>query len=432
MSTGSQRFLFTMWEGGGTLPPELGLARRLVERGHEVHVLGDPTIAERARAGGCGFSPWRRAPHRTSLDPSDDLIKDWELSNPLQMVRSMIDNFMAGPAAAFASDTVDVIGEVEPDLVVADSMMLGTMVAAEAAKVPFAVLVPNIWMMPTPGVPPIGPGFAPARSVLGHARDAALRAATNRIFRRGLLPLNTARAEHGLAPLPSLFEQILGADRVLVLTSAAFDFAAPKVPANVHYVGPVLDDPDWAEPWSPPWPHGNDDPVVLVAFSSTFQDQGAQLRRVVEALSGLEVRAVVTLGQAIDTAEVTPEPNVVVVPSAPHAPILREASLVVTHCGHGTTLKALAAGIPLVCMPMGRDQNDTAARVVHHGAGRRLSPKASTAKIAAAVEHVLGDDRYRREAGRLAAAIADEQQRTNAASELEALAATRDTGRSGA
>jgi MGT family glycosyltransferase len=425
MTTSPRRFLFTMWEGGGTLPPELGLARRLTERGHQVHVLGDPTIAERARAAGCGFSPWRRAPHRTSMDPSDDLFKDWELNNPLQAVRSMIDTFMAGPAAAFASETVDTIGEVEPDIVVADSMMLGTMVGAEATKVPFAVLVPNIWMLPTAGVPPVGPGLAPARSSLGRARDAALRAAANRIFRRGLLPLNAARAEHGLAPLSSVFEQILGADRVLVLTSAAFDFAATKVPANVRYVGPVLDDPDWAEPWSPPWPEGHDDPLVLVAFSSTFQDQGAQLQRIIDALSGLEVRAVVTLGQAIDTAEVTSAPNVAVVPSAPHAPILREASLVVTHCGHGTTLKALAAGIPLVCMPMGRDQNDTAARVVHHGAGRRLSPKASAAKIAAAVEDALRDDRYRRAASRLAAAITEEHQRTDPASELEALVAHR-------
>lgn len=304
-------------------------------------------------------------------------------------------------------------------------MMLGTMVGAEAAKVPFAVLVPNIWMLPTPGVPPIGPGFAPARGVVGHVRDAALRAASNRILRRGLPRLNAARAEHGLAPLSALFDQVLGADRVLVLTSAAFDFAAPKVPANVRYMGPVLDDPDWAEAWSAPWTEGNDDPLVLVAFSSTFQDQGAQLRRIVDALSGLEVRAVVTLGQAIDPAEVTAAPNVAVVNSAPHAPILREASLVVTHCGHGTTLKALAAGVPLVCMPMGRDQNDTAARVVHHGAGRRLSPKASTAKIAAAVERVLSDDSYRRAAERLATAITDEQQRTDPASELEALAARR-------
>lgn len=423
MTAGPRRFLFTMWEGGGTLPPELGIARRLTERGHQVHVLGDPTIAERARTAGCGFTPWRQAPHRTSLDPSDDLLKDWELTNPLQMVRSMIDNFTAGPAAAFASDTVDTIGEVEPDLVVADSMMLGTMVGAEAAKVPFAVLVPNIWMLPTPGVPPVGPGFAPARSVVGHVRDAALRAASNRIFRRGLPPLNAARVEHGLDPLSSLFDQVLGADRVLVLTSAAFDFAAPRVPANVSYVGPVLDDPDWAEPWSAPWPEGNVDPLVLVAFSSTFQSQGAQLRRIVDALSGLDVRAVVTLGQAIDPAEVTAAPNVAVVPSAPHAAILREASLVVTHCGHGTTLKALAAGVPLVCMPMGRDQNDTAARVVHYGAGRRLSPKASTAKIAAAVERVLHDDRHGRAAGRLATAITEEQQRISPECELEALAA---------
>jgi MGT family glycosyltransferase len=427
MSTGSRRFLFTMWEGGGTLPPELGLARRLTERGHHVHVLGDPTIAERARAAGCGFSPWRQAPHRTSLDPAGDLIKDWELANPLQTVRAMIDNFMAGPAAAFASETVEAIGGVEPDIVVADSMLLGTMVGAQASKVPFAVLVPNIWMLPTAGVPPIGPGFAPAQSVLGQARDATLRAASHRIFRRGLPPLNAARAQHGLAPLSTLFEQILGADRVLVLTSAAFDFAAPKVPANVRYVGPVLDDPDWAEPWSPPWPEGDDRPLVLVAFSSTFQDQGTQLRRIVDALSGLEVRAVVTLGQMLDTAEVRSAPNVAVVSSAPHAPILSEASLVVTHCGHGTTLKALAAGAPMVCMPMGRDQNDTAARVVHHGAGRRLSPKASTAKIAAAVEEILADDRYHRAAHRLAAAIAHEQQRTDPASELEALVAHRAT-----
>jgi hypothetical protein len=56
--------------------------------------------------------------------------------------------------------------------------------------------------------------------------------------------------------------------------------------------------------------------------------------------------------------------------SAPHGEILRQASLLITHCGHGTTLKALAAGVPMVCMPMGRDQNDTAARVVHASAGR--------------------------------------------------------------
>ena len=241
--------------------------------------------------------------------------------------------------------------------------------------------MPNIWIMPTPGTPSVGPGFAPAKTVLGRTGDAAMLRVVNRLFRGGLPAVNAARSAHGLAPLSSFYDQALSADRILVLSSPAFDYAAASVPANVRYVGPVLDDPDWAEPWTCPWPADDDRPLVLVGFSSTYQNQGALLRRVVEALSTLPVRAVVTIGQMLDAHEVSSTDNVVVVPSAPHSQVLIGASLAISHCGHGTTMKALAAGVPLVCIPMGRDQNDTAARVVHHGAGVRLSPGASASKI---------------------------------------------------
>jgi UDP:flavonoid glycosyltransferase YjiC (YdhE family) len=87
------------------------------------------------------------------------------------------------------------------------------------------------------------------------------------------------------------------------------------------------------------------------------------------------VRALVTLGEMLPDGEVQPTASVVVVRSAPHREILRQASLLITHCGHGRTMKALTAGVPIVCIPMGRDQNDTAARVVHVGAGVRLRPR---------------------------------------------------------
>ena len=112
---------------------------------------------------------------------------------------------------------------------------------------------------------------------------------------------------------------------------------------------------------------------MLVGFSSTYQDQAPLLQRVVDALSSLAVLGVVTLGQMLQAGDVAPSHNVTVIQSAPHGPILREASVAVTHCGHGTVMKALTHGVPMVCIPMGRDQNDTAARVVHHGAGVRLS-----------------------------------------------------------
>jgi UDP:flavonoid glycosyltransferase YjiC (YdhE family) len=82
-------------------------------------------------------------------------------------------------------------------------------------------------------------------------------------------------------------------------------------------------------------------------------------------------------------------------------------------------MKALACGVPMVCMPMGRDQDDTAARVVHAGAGLRLKPRSSAEAIARAVTQVLQDDRFRSNARRLGDAIADELRNVDVVAELE-------------
>lgn len=143
----------------------------------------------------------------------------------------------------------------------------------------------------------------------------------------------------------------------------------------------------------------------------------------------MPVRAVVTTGPMLDPDELTASENVCVVRSAPHGPIIERAALVVTHCGHGTTLKSLAAGVPMVCIPMGRDQDDTAARVVHHGAGVRLSPTASVEAIRAAATTVLNGERYRLAAEHLAVEIASDIDSSPLIPELEHLANASDPTR---
>jgi UDP:flavonoid glycosyltransferase YjiC (YdhE family) len=113
---------------------------------------------------------------------------------------------------------------------------------------------------------------------------------------------------------------------------------------------------------------------------------------------------------------------VTVVRSAPHREVLREAAAVVTHAGHGTVAKALAAGVPLVAVPLGRDQPDVAARVVATGAGVRLARTSSSDRIARALRTVLGDPAYRDAARRVAGAMAAEAREDRAVAELEALA----------
>jgi UDP:flavonoid glycosyltransferase YjiC (YdhE family) len=103
--------------------------------------------------------------------------------------------------------------------------------------------------------------------------------------------------------------------------------------------------------------------------------------------------------------------------------VLPHTAAVVTHAGHGTVIKSLAAGVPLVCLPLGRDQLDNAARVAYHGAGIRLKPKTGPDAIAAAVRRVVDEPAFAAGARRLAAAIADDLREDRAVVELEELAA---------
>jgi UDP:flavonoid glycosyltransferase YjiC (YdhE family) len=112
-----------------------------------------------------------------------------------------------------------------------------------------------------------------------------------------------------------------------------------------------------------------------------------------------------TAGPALDTSTLRLGPNTVVVPFVPHRSVFPEASLVVTHAGWGTISAALSCGVPLVCIPCGRDQPDGARRVVDAGAGVLVSKSASARRIRTAVAKVLDDGELRAGAARMAAAL---------------------------
>ncbi|KQW08250.1 glycosyl transferase [Leifsonia sp. Root4] len=390
-------YLFALTDGGGTVPPELGVVRRLHARGHTVTVLAEPSMAEQVIGTGATFLPW-------SWRPAEP-FHDWDLRTPTRLARGMAEQMMTDPAPSQAHDTVAAIDRSRPELVLTSSFAVGAMIAAEACGVPFDVLFPNAYPLPAPGMPPFGAGLTPARGSLGRMRDRAATAISGRLFDHyALAPLNRVRAANGLDPIAHTWDQMHRARRQLVLTSAAFDFPA-TLPGNARYVGAVLDDPEWAadDAWTPPDGRA---PLVLVALSSTFQNHVGCLQRITDALGSLPVRGLVTTGPAIRPEAIHAPANVSVVASAPHSAAMREASLVVTHGGHGTVVKSLAAGLPLVILHHGRDQADNAVRVTSRGAGIAVPRSASAERIAGAVLTVLADSDYRVAAQRLGRAVA--------------------------
>ena len=414
--------LMTTWDGAGVTPPMMSVAYALVERGHDVRVLADPLLRADVEAAGAEHVSWTRAPHRADRG-RHHFIEDWGATEPGEGFTRLRDRLTVGPAAAFAADVREELDRRPAAAVVTELLLFGPQVAAEGAGVPCIVLGATINVVPAPGVPPFGMGLMPPATEEERREQDELAAQVVAAWDEALPALNAARAEHRLAPLEHVLDQGRSAARMLVMTSSAFDFVG-LLPPTVKYVGPRLDDLGADGDWTPP---PGDDPLVLVALSSDYQGQEDLLERIVAAADGVPARFVVTTGHGIDPSSLRGGSNVQIVRTAPHSEVLRDASLVITHCGHGVTIKALAAGVPLVCLPMGRDQLDVAARVVHAGAGVRLDQAAPPDKIASAARRVLADDSYRDAAERIAAAIAEETASDMAVEEIEAvLAAARE------
>jgi MGT family glycosyltransferase len=415
------KILVAGWDSGGGVEAVQTVVRRAVTRGHQVRVLGTEGLRSRFESAGADFRPYRYAPDNDTRSAATDLVREWEARTPLGMFARVRDRVMFGPAREFCRDVLEELDREPADLVAVDTLIPSALSGAEAAGYPSVLLMHGPYMMPRPDAPPPGTGFMPAHGPLGRWRDRTVASLMNRVFRTALPAFNQARAEFGLAPVRDLADVINAASRVLVCTSPSYDFGAATVPGYVRYVGPQLDDDGGAaDAGGGTWDDPGGPPLVLVSLSSTVMGHEQELlQRAADALGELPVRGLVTTGPAVDPAAIRAPANVSVRRWVRHADVLPSCSAVLTHGGHGTVIKALAAGVPLVVAPLGRDQPDNAARVVYAGAGLRVSRKASVADLQKALGRVLDEPRFRTAARRMAATLAAERDEGLVVDELE-------------
>jgi UDP:flavonoid glycosyltransferase YjiC (YdhE family) len=410
------RVLMALWDGSGTVPVELGVARRLVAAGHSVTVLAEPSMQAAVLAAGARFRSWERAPQQ-----AEQAVADWECTNPLTLFRRLLDRLITGPSGGYAADVRAVVASQTVDVAVVDVALMGALVGTESLGIPTAVSIPGCYLRPTPAEPAFGLGLRPATGPVTRARDQVLPRVLDRVWDLGLADLNAARRDVGLPPVRHVWSQVDRAAVVLVLTAECFDFPPARRPGAVRCVGPVLDDPGWADT-DVELPDG-DEPLVVVGLSGgRTRGQSELLRRVVAALADAPVRAVIPTGPALPTLP-SPSPRIRIVAAAPHSRLLPQASVVITHGGHGTVIKALAAGCPTLVLPLGRDQPDNAARVEWHHAGLRLPATSSSARIRQAVLTLLNDPSYAASAGALGARIRAETDDRRIVTAIETLAA---------
>lgn len=417
----SLSFLFVTIEGGGNIPVVLGLATRLAQRGHRVRVLTEPCLQETVESYGLLFIPFTKC--FTKSNRTEDIFKDSKAS-PLK--NPSFDNVVFGPVDLVAEETYFALQSEQTDILVADVLLPATLIPGEALGIKTVSLFHMPEYLPGGGRPPGGMGLTPGRGFLGSFRDRMLGRLFHRIMNKYLPKINKTRQNYGLGKLRNVADIYNKPALRLIQTSIHFDFPASPLPANVRYAGAVLDDPDWVKDWLNPWPQNDPRPLAVVSLSSTFQNQQETIQQCINALGQLNVRGLVTAGPAMSREEFTVPQNVVVIPNGSHAQIFPFADIVITHAGHGTVMRALGHGVPLLCLPMGRDQDDNAAKVAYRKAGIRLGKNAGAAKIKNAVSAILGDKSFKDNAERLRQLIREEAGKNMAVSYLESLIETTD------
>ena len=384
-------------------------------------MLAPAVLRESIEAAGIEFEPYRTIPEHDESVPEHSLVRDFEARSKVAALAAARDNLVAAMARPVAADVLATLERRPADVIAFDYLLFGASFAAEKAQVPAAMLIHTVYPFPARGLPPYGMGWAPMGGPLGTVREKVGRVIFRQVYERPLLPhFNAVRAESGSRTAAHVRRAPPagrpGRSCSPRLRSTSRRACRRTSSTSARRLDPLAATPAWESPWAPE----DDRPLVVVGLSTTHQAHDALLERIVAALATLPVRALVTTGGA--TLRSAPPPNVHVARFVPHAQVLPHAAAVVTHAGLGTVHAALAHGLPLVCLPIGRDQPDNAARVAWHGAGLRLSPKSSPDRIRKAVEKVLGDPAYAASARRLAVAFAEERSAERARSALEAVA----------
>jgi UDP:flavonoid glycosyltransferase YjiC (YdhE family) len=162
---------------------------------------------------------------------------------------------------------------------------------------------------------------------------------------------------------------------------------------------------------------------ILVAGSTGAQNQADLLGRVARALGTVDAETIVTTGPNVGAKGLAAPDTIHVVAAASHDALMAEADLVVCQGGHGTVSRALLHGVPLLVIPLARDQADNAARITRRGAGLRLPVGASEAEIAASARRLLAEPGFRNAARALGAAVRADLDAAGLVREIEAMAA---------
>lgn len=374
----------------GHLNPMTTLGMALSRRGHRVTVFSTPNAEGKVGRCGLGFRPVGVKEHAdgtakagleklASLNGVSALMLTGRLLRDATAIglRDLPEGFRAEGIDGVVSDQVSPEGGCAADL-------LGR---------PLAIACNAMALHQEPGVPPVPTTWGYGRGWLARLRNrlgnGLLRAASKPIRRVS----DDFRRAHKLPQYSALDDPAYALVQV-AQQPPFFDYPRERLPSHFHYTGPWhAHGRDTDVPFD--WDRLDARPLVYASLGTLQNRLKAVFEAILTGCSTLPVQVVLSLGRRDSTWDGPVPANAIVVPFAPQLELIRRSALVVTHAGLNTALETLAAGKPMLCLPVTNDQPGVAGRVSWLGAGELMSPKRATAeRVRAAVARLMKESKF--------------------------------------
>lgn len=366
----------------GHVNPLLVLARELGRRGHRVTVLHMADAAALVEGRGAGFAAVGRGSH-----PPGALAAYLGRLGRTRGLPGLLATLRATAALTdmLCRDLPAALAAIGAEAVIADQAEAAGVLVARHLGLPVISTATALPLNREAGVPPPFVPWPYDASLWGRVRNRG----GDRVTGLLMTPMRRVLARHGAAfGLDPDRDQGFSPLLTLAQMPRGLDFPRAALPATFHYGSPWRDDAETV-PWAPPPEDGR--PLVFCSLG-TLQGARADLfRKVAQAAAQCGARLVIAHGGLLPAAEAARlAPLADVHAFVPQRAVLRHCAAAVLHCGMNTVLDALAAGVPMVALPIAFEQPATAARLAHAGAAEVVpAARARAGRLARALAKVL-------------------------------------------
>ncbi|MBE5835203.1 MAG: glucosyltransferase [Butyrivibrio sp.] len=346
----------------GHTNPTLGLVRALTESGHEIYYFSFEMFRDKIENAGAIF---------ISCDGFDFEMEDKENAGRVGKDQAFAVELLVSSTLALDEMVTAKINELQPDIIVADSVAYWGKLAAMKHGIPFISSTTT---------------FAFNRYSSRYMKHGVAET-LKMLFSMPKVNKQIKRLQEKGYPVKGILDIVQNDNdtNTIVYTSKFFQPCSDTFSDKYHFIGPSI------RPIRDTF-EKKAEKTIYISMGTVNQNREFY-RNCINAFGETDYQVIVSMGTNTDHFNDVPD-NIEIYESVDQMAVLSIADAFITHCGMNSASEGLYFGVPLILFPQTPEQDAVAKRTEELGAGLRLTSISEEA-VMDAVTRILEEERFR-------------------------------------